>query len=77
MVAYPLRAIKPERVSTLYCRNIPSFSVSSEMMDDLSQLPLEEAFDQDFWKRVLKKGDHPVEAGSIARKFDCTEIIIG
>jgi len=95
-----------------------SFSVSSEMMDDLSQLLdenwredkplsfykledyfelrlgksdwsraslieacrymyLEEAFDQDFWKRVLKKGDHPVEAGSIARKFDRTEIIIG
>jgi len=47
------------------------------LMQACRYLYLEEAFDQDFWKRVLKRGDHPVEAGSITRKFDRTEMTIG
>jgi antitoxin MazE len=95
-----------------------AFSVSPEMMDDLSQLLdeswrkkkplsfykledhyelrlgqsdwtrvslmqacrymyLEGAFDQEFWTRILRRGDHPLEAGSITREFDRTEVTIG
>jgi antitoxin MazE len=49
----------------------------ASLMQACRYMYLERAFDQEFWKHVLKRGDHPMEAGSITRKFDRTEIFIG
>ena len=49
----------------------------SSLMAVCRYLYLQNAFDKAFWEALLKGSDHPIEARSITRKFDLSEISIG
>jgi antitoxin MazE len=46
----------------------------SALMHACRYMYLGDLFDKDFWKGVLKRTEHPIEAGSIIRPFDRGEI---
>jgi hypothetical protein len=49
----------------------------SSLMRACRYMYLADAFDQNFWKGVLKKTEHPLEAGSMTSAFQRGEITIG